>query len=116
MADTQQYTKPRQHALDLASMIKSSLYGFNARVAAPTLETAVTSRQSVSVPPPYQQDEAAIARGHAERRLLLAQRRAEQQLTVIMSEASRLGVTLSVETLARTAIAAYVDTMKVARR
>ena len=84
--------------------------------AAPALETAVTSRQSVSVPPPYQQDEAAIARGHAERRLLLAQRRAEQQLTVIMAEASRLGVTLSVETLARTAIAAYVDTMKVARR
>jgi hypothetical protein len=83
--------------MDLASMVRNSLFGFNARVAAPALGTAVTSRQPVSVPPPYQQDEVAIAAGHAQRRDMLARRRAEQQLTIVMQDSQRLGVQVSTE-------------------
>ena len=61
-------------------------------------------------------DEAAIQRGHAERRLQLAQRRAVQQLDVLLQASQRLGVTLSTDAMARTVIAAYTDTMAVARR
>jgi hypothetical protein len=61
-------------------------------------------------------NEAAIQRGHAERRLQLAQRRAVQQLEILMLASQRLGVTLSTDAMARTCIAAYTDTMKVARR
>lgn len=101
---------------DLASTVFSMLSMSN-HLAAPASLGHATPAPARALPvPPFTNDEATIAAGHAERRLALAQRRAEQQLTAIMSEASRLGTTLSVETLARTAIAAYVDTLAAARR
>ena len=100
-------------SLDLANLVKASLFGFNARVAAvSTLETAVTSRQPVSVPPPYQQDEAAIEAGHAQRRDMLARRRAEQQLAVLLMESQRLGIRLNPTQMARVVI----DSLATARR
>jgi hypothetical protein len=66
--------------------------------------------------PPYQQDEAAIAAGHAQRRDMLARRRAEQQLAVLLMESQRLGITLNPTQMARVVIAAYTDTMSCARR
>ena len=65
---------------------------------------------------PLVNNEQQIAQGHRERRAMLAQRRAEQQLTVLLLESQRLGVTLSTEAMARTCIAAYTDTMNCARR
>ena len=116
MADTQ-YSRPSQHTLNLAELVKSSLFGFNARVAAvSTLETAAPSRQPVSVSPPYVNDEALIAEGHRQRREALAARRAEQQLQILLTDSQRLGVSLSTEVMARTVIAAYTDTLNCARR
>ena len=115
MADTQ-YSRPSQHTLNLAELVKSSLFGFNARAAAPALETAVTSRQPVSVSPPYQQDEAAIEAGHAQRRDMLARRRAEQQLAVLLMESQRLGIRLNPTQMARVVIDAYTDSLATARR
>ena len=109
----QQYTS---HESDLAEMVRSSLFGFNARVAGPATLPTAAPPQSAPARPPYQQDEAAIQRGHAERRELLGQRRAAQQLTVLLTESQRLGVTLSTDAMARTCIAAYTDTMNCARR
>jgi hypothetical protein len=78
----------------------ASLCGFRPK---PTVEAIVN-------------DERLIAQGHAERRLQLAQRRAVQQLEVLLQASQRLGVTVSTDAMARTCIAAYTDTMAVARR
>jgi hypothetical protein len=111
-----QYSTPSQHALNLAEMVRSSLYGFNARVAASAVTGNAPTPSARSWSAPLAQDEAAIQRGHAERRLQLAQRRAVQQLDVLLQASQRLGVTVSTDVMARTCISAYTDTMAVARR
>jgi hypothetical protein len=104
-------------ALDLASLVRDSLYGFNARVAASavTLPAPTPSARSWSAPLPAQ-DGQAIEEGHAQRREMLARRRAEQQVRALMSESQRLGVTLSTAQIADVAVTAYTDTLAVARR
>ena len=102
-------------SLDLANLVKASLYGFNAR-AGSALGTAPSPTGQEPARPPYQQSEADIQRGHAERRERLARRRAEQQLTVLLTDSQRLGVSLSTEVMARTVITAYTDTLAVSRR
>jgi hypothetical protein len=104
-------------SLDLANMVKSSLYGFNARVAAPAATGKASAPPMSSWSAPLAaQDERLIAQGHAERRLQLAQRRAVQQLDVLLQASQRLGVNVSTDAMARTVIAAYTDTMAVSRR
>jgi hypothetical protein len=69
--------------------------------------------------PPYQQDERSIAQGHAERRLLLAQRRAEQQVALTIEAWCSLGHVVTpgqARMLAGVAVTAYADTLKAARR
>ena len=104
---------------DLASTVFSMLSMSNHLAAAPALETAASSRQPVSVPPPYQQDERSIAQGHAERRLLLAQRRAEQQVALTIEAWCSLGHVVTpgqARMLAGVAVTAYTDTLAAARR
>lgn len=93
MAQTQYPTA----SLDLANMVRSSLFGFNARAGGPATLPTAAPPQSAPARPPYQQDEVAIAAGHAQRRDMLARRRAEQQLTIVMQDSQRLGVQVSTE-------------------
>ena len=127
---------------DLASLVHHGLSVLNSHRAASTPGTAATPSPLESAPSdpdpmagyrelearvrararlrqagsPLVNNEQQIAQGHRERRAMLAQRRAEQQLTVLLLESQRLGVTLSTEAMARTCIAAYTDTMNCARR
>jgi hypothetical protein len=84
--------------------------------------SAPAATGNASAPPvrswsaPIVNDEAAIQRGHVERRRLLGLRRAEQQLIILLTESQRLGVTLSTDAMARTVIAAYTDTIACSRR
>ena len=112
-----QFSIPSAQSLNLAEMVQRSLYGFNARVAAPASGTSAPVAPVRALPaPPIVNDEVAIARGHAERRAMLAQRRAEQQLRLLLIEAQHSGTSLTVEAMAGVVITAYTDTLAVARR
>lgn len=62
------------------------------------------------------QDEQAIAAGRRDRRERLAMRRAEQQVRILMAEAARLGIELSVAQITAVAIDTYTACIAVARR
>jgi len=116
MPDIRQY--PTSHA-DMANAI---LGGFARLRAVPAAGTAVTpspSMQSARPQPAMANDEAAIATGHRERRVLLAKRRAEQQIELTIEAWLRLGHVVTPEQarmLAGIAVAAYTDTLAHARR
>ena len=78
--------------------------------------TAAAPPQSESARPSFVNDEAAIERGHRQRRDQLARRRAEQQLAVLLMESQRLKVTLTPEQIARVACATYDEAQMLARR
>jgi len=81
--------------------------------------TAAAPPQSESARPSFVNDEAAIERGHRERRVLLAKRRAEQQVELTIEAWLRLGHVVTpaqARMLAGIAVAAYTDTLAHARR
>jgi hypothetical protein len=101
----------------IADGIKRGLTMLNAvRAASAVTGNAPTPSARSWSAPLAAQDSAVIAQGHAERRLQLAQRRAVQQLEVLLQASQRLGVNLSTDAMAKTVIAAYTDTMNCARR
>ena len=64
----------------------------------------------------HAQSEADIRRGHAERREMLARRRAEQQLTLALQSASALGVRVSVEQIVNLVVDTVDDVRACSRR
>jgi hypothetical protein len=106
--------------INLADLVRNSLYGFNARVAAPaaTLPAQTPSVRSWSAPLPAQ-DEQAVQRGHAERREARAAYVAGKQVEALIAESLRLGQTIRPDCahrLARVACNAYADYLGLSRR
>ena len=103
---------------DSRSMANDVLRRFGAltRRAGSAPGTAAAPPQSESARPSFVNDEAAIERGHRQRRELLARRRAEQQVEILRTESARLHVELSVEQITAVAIDTYRACMAVARR
>ena len=103
---------------DSRSMANDVLRRFGALTlrAASAPGTAAAPPQSESARPSFVNDEAAIERGHRQRRDQLARRRAEQQLAVLLMESQRLGIRLNPTQMARVVIDTYVDTLATARR
>ena len=111
----------RQYPTSHLAMAYAILGGFARLRAVPAAGTAVTPSPSMQSarPQPVVNDEAAIARGHRERRKLLAVRRAEQQVELTIEAWLRLGHVVTpaqARMLAGIAVAAYTDTLAHARR
>jgi len=78
--------------------------------------TAAAPPQSESARPSFVNDEAAIERGHAERRRLLCVRCVTREIELLLTESQRLKVTLTPEQIARVACATYDEAQMLARR